>query len=391
MTDADMTDADMVDVATGYLRYPFTWPGPVTPPTELLHLRDEPVVRATVPSGDTVTLVTRYRDVRAVLSDARVSKNLSRPDAARYTTFDVFQHEKIPMDPPEYNRVRRSLTRAFSVSRVERLRPHVRALVTQILDSLADETSPVNLITAVGLPLSRRVICDMLGVPLDSQGLFGDLRNLDAWHYLPELLALKRAEPRDDLVSELIQIADTEGTISGFEVAYWSMILLHAGYETTAAILGASVVMLSAHPEQFALLKERIELLPRAIEELMRCQIVGSSLLLMRYVTEDIEVGGVAVPRGTSMIPVLESANRDASVFPDPHVFDITRTENPHLTFSVGTHFCMGAALARLVVRTAFEELLTRFPNFRLAVPIDELSRNGDPILPSFTEVPVSW
>lgn len=381
----------MTEIATEQLCYPFTWPGPVTPPEELATLRDEPVRSATLPSGDTVTLVTRYHDIRAVLSDARVSKNLSRPGAARYTPFDVFQHEKIAMDPPGYTRVRRSVTRAFSAGRVERLRPHVRALAGEILDALPGETSPVDLISAVGLPLSRRVICDMLGVPPNSQPLFADLRNLDAWHYLPELLALKRAEPRDDLVSELVRIADTEGTLSGFEVAYWSMILLHAGYETTAAILGASIVLLSAHPEQFALLKERIDLLPRAIEELLRCQIVGSSLLLMRYAVEDIEVGGVTVPRGTSMIPVLESGNRDASVFADPHVFDITREENPHLTFSVGTHFCMGAALARLVVQVVFEELLSRFPNLRLAVPIDVLERNGDPILPSFTEVPVTW
>nr|WP_237550717.1 cytochrome P450 [Streptomyces sp. SID8354] len=210
---------------------------------------------------------------------------------------------------------------------------------------------------------------------------------------MTELIARKRADPGDDLISALIEVHDEEdGRLDATELHWWSTMLLLAGYETTANQLCSAVVMLTSHPDQLAKLTQDPGLLPGAVEELLRCQVVGTSLSMLRYVTDDIEVGGVTIPRGSSIITALEVANHDPSAFRCPAHFDVTRSgDSPQLTFSVGRHFCVGASLARAELQIGLASLLHRFPNLRLGVPADRLVRVEDAFTQGFREVPVTW
>ncbi|MEU4831043.1 cytochrome P450 [Streptosporangium sp. NPDC023615] len=374
------------------LKFPFEWPPGARLPEELVTLRDEPVVRAVMPSGDPVWLVTRYADVRAVLSDRRLSRNRERPGAPRMTAAartKVFQNPKIDRDPPEHTRMRRLMTKAFTPARIERLEPYVKEVVTELLDRWREP--PVDLVAEFALPLTLRVICRLLGVPVADQERFRTGVG-EAWQYIGELIEVKRANPGDDLVSELIGVHDDQdGRLSTHELHVWCTVLLMAGHETTAAQIGSGTVLLMRHPDQLALLRSEPERIPDAVEELLRFQVAGHSLSMLRYVTEDIEVGGVTIPAGSGVVPVLESANLDESVFPDPLRLDITRDARDQIAFSSGPHYCLGAALARLELRTAFAALIERFPALRLAVDVSELRHHDNPFELGFAEVPVTW
>ncbi|TDC08148.1 cytochrome P450 [Nonomuraea longispora] len=375
------------------LRFPFAWPRAAEPPVELATLREEPVVRVTLPSGDEAFLVTRYEDIRRVLSDPRVSRNRDRPGAPRMTEqkTKVFQNPRIDRDPPEHTRMRRLMAKAFTATRVEALRPHVRQVAEELVTDLLKQSPPVDLHEAFAVPLTLQVICGLLGVPPQDQARFrGSLGG--AWQYMGELIEGKRRDPGDDLISALIGVRDEDdGRLSAHELHVWCVILLLAGFETTATQLGSGTVLLLTHPDQLERLREDPGLIPDAVEELLRCQIAGHSLSMLRYVTDDIEVGGVTIPRGSGLIPILESANLDESVFPDPMRLDITRKNNQHLVFSAGPHFCMGAALARLELQVALEALIREVPTLRLAVPPSALRHHDSPLDLGLRELPVAW
>ncbi len=372
--------------------YPFAWPSATEQPKELADLHREPVVRVTLPSGDSAWLVTRYDDIRAVLADPRVSKNRNRPDVARMTEkkVKVFQRQ-VDMDPPHHTRMRRLIAKAFTAHRIERFRPRIAEIVEELLDDLAGRTPPVDLNSAFSYPLTIRIICELLGVPEEERANFGDTSS-PPWAYMRDLIERKRREPGDDLISALIKVSDEDdGRLSEDELHWWSTLLLLAGYETTASQLSGCVVLLLSHPDQLDLVRADESRIPGAVEELLRCQIVGSSLSMLRYVTEDIVVGGVTIPKGSSIIPALESGNHDPSAFDCPARLDISRTGRQQLTFSTGQHFCVGAPLARAELQLAIAGLLRRFPGLRLAVPAAELTRQADVFFQGFTEVAVTW
>jgi cytochrome P450 len=249
----------------------------------------------------------------------------------------------------------------------------------------------VDLVAEFALPLTLRVICRLLGVPVADQERFRTGVG-QAWQYIGELIEAKRANPGDDLISELIEVHDDQdGRLSTHELHVWCTVLLMAGHETTAAQIGSGAVLLMSHPDQLALLRAEPERIPGAVEELLRFQVAGHSLSMLRYVTEDIEIGGVTVPAGSGVVPVLESANFDESVFPDALRLDITRDARDQIAFSAGPHYCLGAALARLELRIAFAALIQRFPGLRLAVDVDELRHHDNPLELGFVEVPVTW
>ncbi|MET9078405.1 cytochrome P450 [Streptomyces sp. NPDC004232] len=362
-----------------------------------------------LPSGDEAVLLTRYRDVRRVLTDDRLSRNLDRPGAARISRHNsMFQDPRINPDPPEHTRVRNLVAKAFSAARVQRLEPRIHAVVDELLDAMERSGGPVDLNEALAFPLPVRVICSLLGVPDTDVALFRHWTSafLSVSHvppeeireamaemsrYIAEHISHRRAHPSDDLVSAMIRARDEEGQLSEYELQWWCRLLLLVGYETTATQLGGGIAMLLSHPEQLGLLRADQALLPNAIEELLRWKIVGSSLSMLRYATDDVELDDCVIRKGTSVIPGADCANQDPSRFPDPQAFDITRSDNAHLTFSLGAHFCIGAPLARAELRIATGALLTRFPNLRLAVPAKKLKRVEGALLEGFTEIPVRW
>ncbi|MEU5210197.1 cytochrome P450 [Streptomyces sp. NPDC020742] len=375
------------------LRYPFAWKGATDQPAELAAVHAEPLVRITLPSGDEALLVTRYDDIRAVLADPRVSKNRNRPGVARMTTekTKVF-HRQVDMDPPGHTRMRRLIGKAFTAHRIERFRPRIQEIVDRLLAELAESADgTVDLHRAFSRPLTIRIICELLGVPEEEQARFGDT-SAPPWEYMREFIERKRADPDDALISALIEVSDADdGRLAEEELHWWSTLLLLAGYETTASQVTGCTVMLLDRPE----LRERLLAdgadVATAVEELLRCQVVGSSLSMLRYVTEDIEIAGVTVPAGSSIIPALEVGNHDPAAFGCPHQVDLDRAERPQLTFSTGQHYCPGAPLARAQLQIALSSLLRRFPGLRLAVPSAELRRQEDLFFQGFTDVPVTW
>jgi len=374
--------------------YPFAWPSPVDQPTQWQDVHEEPLVPVRLPSGDTALLVTRYDDVRAVLADHRVSKDRSRKGTARMTEKNekVFQARPVAMHGEEHGRVRRLIAKAFTARRVEGLRPRIAQIVDELLEDLAGKPQPVDLNAEFSFPLTIRVICELLGVPDAERANFGDTSN-PPWGYMRDLIERRRAAPGDDLISAMIQAHDADdGRLTTEELVWWCTLLLLAGYETTANQLSGSVVLLLNKPAEVERLWAQPELVPAAVEELLRCQVVGSSLSMLRVVTEDIEVAGQTVPAGTSVIPGLDSANHDPKAFGCPARFDLDRSERrQQLTFSTGQHFCLGAPLARVELQEAIGRLIRRLEHLSLAVPTAELSRAEDVFFPAFTEVPVRF
>ncbi|QIS03263.1 cytochrome P450 [Nocardia brasiliensis] len=374
--------------------FPFAWPAGLTQPDALLRAHQDPFRTVTLPSGDQAVLATRYQTIRTLLADPRISKDRNRSGVAKMTTKPqkVFQR-RIDMSPPAHARMRRLIAREFTAARVETMRPRIAAIVTALLDRMADAgaAEPVDLNTAFAFPLSIQVICELLGVPARERHLFGDTSN-PPWDYIRELIERKRRHPDSDLISALIAVTDAEdGRLSADELHFWSTLLLLAGYETTANQIAGAVVLLLGHPDQLALLRADPTLIDGAVEELLRCQVVGTSLSMLRYVTEDVTVGDHVIPQGTSIIPALECANHDPAVFTEPARLDLTRRAAKQLTFSVGRHFCPGAPLARAQLRLGIAALIQRFPELRLAVPTARLDRVDDHFFQGFRTVPVRW
>lgn len=395
--------------ATGRCPYPFHRPAALEQPVELAGIREEPVVPVTLPSGDDALLVTRYQDVRALLVDQRISRNLNRPGAARISKRNsMFQDSRMDPDPPEHTRVRRLVLRAFSPARVEKLRPFIHSTVDELLDRMEKQGGTVDLCEALAFPLPIRVITTLLGVPEQDMDRFRGWTDAflsvsrftgpeiraamqEMSGYIAELIASKRENPGDDLISDMIKVSDEQdGTLTEYELHWWARLLLLVGYETTATQLAGTVAMLLSHPEQLEKLRADWSLVPQAVEEALRWKLVGSSVSMLRYATEDVELpSGAVVPAGSSVIPAVDSANQDPSVFADPGTFDITRTD-ANLTLSLGPHFCIGATLARVQLSIAVEALLRRFPDLRLAVPAGDLRRQEGALLEGFLEVPVT-
>ncbi|MFC0003478.1 cytochrome P450 family protein [Micromonospora siamensis] len=360
---------------------------------------DAPVCPVSSPRFDQY-LITRYDDARAALVDPRLSKDLYGPEQHYLKIFgpnsEALNRNMLNADPPEHTRLRRMISQAFAPRRIEALRPRV----AQIVDDLLDKVVPrgeAELMGDFAIPLPMRVISELLGIPpadhdrvLDWTQVIrtsGSSRRspqeeraavqeaqLRLHHYLAGLVAAKRAHPADDIVSALIDACDQEGKLSEAELVTTTFLLLFAGHQTTADFLGNAVVALLTHPDQLALLRDRPELLPSAVEELLRFD-GPLPVASPRIATEDLEYQGRRIPAGSLVGVVINSANHDPGHFTDPDRLDLRRVRGPHLGFGYGVHYCLGVSLARMEARIGIGALLRRLPGLRLGVPVDELRR----------------
>ena len=391
-------------------RYPFAWTPPFEMPGALRDLRAEPVVRVQLPSGDHALLVTRYKDVRSLFNDPRLSRNIARPDVARISKDnELFADPEIDPDPPAHTRVRGLVTRAFTARRIEGLRPVAWRISDELLDAVEAGEQPAELNEAYSFPLTIRVICFLLGIPAEDREQFRiwvdgflsvsklppdkvKLYRGELWKYLGELIATKRETPGDDLVSALVRVRDEDNNkLSEHELHFWVQSLLIAGYLTTASQIGTSTAVLLRRPDLMDQIRADYAIVPSAVEELLRTQLMGSSIGTMRYALEDIPLEGYTIPKGSSVMLSEESANADDTVFSDPFSLDLRRTDNHHMTFGSGLHYCVGAALARMELQVAMEALLRRFPKLRLAVEPEEMRRDIGGFLEGFVTVPIAW
>jgi cytochrome P450 len=390
--------------------FPFPTPPSIFhPPPELTRLQlADPVAEVTLPDGKTAWLVTRFDDVRRVLIDPIFSRaEASKPGVADPGLGQASAGSILGLDPPEHTRLRRLVAGAFTARRVEALRPRVTLLVDDLIDRMETLPQPVDLVENFSLPLPVQVICELLGVPARDRHLFhawsdsvmgianpaaADAGQEQLVAYFVELIERKRKEPAEDLMSALIQARDDDDRLTEEELVRMGLTLLVAGHETTANQINLFLLTLHEHPGQLARLRAKPEILPEAVEELMRfVQLgeVGSGLV--RVATSEVELSGVLIPAGAAVIPAITIANRDPSVFPDASQLDLTRPQGAHLAFGAGVHHCLGAQLARMELQEALAGLLRRLPELRLDAPIDELNFKQGMFLRSLHALPVRW
>ncbi|GAU67574.1 cytochrome P450 [Streptomyces sp. NBRC 110611] len=369
-----------------------------------------PVLQVKLPDGTPAWLVTRYADVRRILTDPRFSSRLTaaRPEVAETEHGALISQSLVGMDAPEHTRIRRLVSRAFSARRVEGMRPTVAALVEERLDALETLPRPVDLVRHFATPIPNAVICGMLGVPAADHDDFQkwsaalidwlrDERERNAATvalkaYFTELIAAKRAEPGDDLMTELIAARDEGDKLSESELIAQCVGLLSAGNDTTASLITMFLVTLLRRPEEIERLRTDPDAIPRAVEELLRfVPLVMSGASGPRLTTEEVELSGVTIPAGKLVLPALAAANRDPLAFPDPERLDLTRTDNQHLGFGAGIHYCLGAQLARVQLQEALKGLLHRMPALRLAVPGSALRMKPGSAISSLESLPVEW
>ncbi|MEV0715132.1 cytochrome P450 [Asanoa sp. NPDC050611] len=380
------------------------------PTPQLAALRaNRPVAEVTFPDGSTGWLVTRYADVRQVLIDPRFSRAAAAGSAASDTGIAIVATDSIlGMDPPEHTRLRRLVAGAFTARRVEELRPKVTALVDALLTDIAARPRPVDLVEHFSLPLPVRVICELLGVPPEDQHIFhawsdtimsdagGDPAEIRAAMgslatYFGKLIADKRATPADDLMTALIAARDNADRLSEQELVNLCFGLLIAGHETTANQINMFLLTLLHFPEEYERLAKSPELVPQAVEELMRFVQLGEGAGLPRVTTEAVDLSGVTIPPGAVVVMSMAAANRDESVFADADRLDLTREITQHLGFGAGAHHCLGAQLARMELQEALKGLLRHLPGLHIAVPDTELRFKSGMIVRSLQSLPVTW
>lgn len=385
--------------------------GPFDPPREITRLREaRPVSPLVFPDGHEGWLVTGYDEVRQLMADTRFSSRLDLDVIhVPYETGMPAATEPSPpipgmfvaMDPPDHGRLRRKLTGAFTVKRMKQLEEHIAEIVERQLDHLARLTPPVDLVKEFALPVPSLVICELLGVPYADREKFqadsaqfmvreqtleekmGAYIALNT--YLSELVTSKRAEPGEDILSDLARHDDL--TIE--ELTGAAFLLLLAGHETTANMLALGTFALLEHPEQAADLRADPGLLPGAVDELLRYLSVAD--IFFRYATEDLELGGETITKGATVVVSLLAANRDPRRFEDADTLDIRRTARGLLSFGHGIHQCLGQQLARIEMRAGFGGLLRRFPDLTLAVPAGEVKLRTDMNIYGVHALPVSW
>jgi cytochrome P450 len=352
-----------------------------------------PVAPVRMPGYGRAWMVTRYADVRTVLTDPRLAKDVHRwPGGGRSRPSEatgVYAH-MLHADPPDHTRLRRLVQKPFASRRVA-LRPRAEEIAACLLDEMTTRVDTViDLLDLYARPLPVAVICELLGIPVaDREWIRAAVyayderteharveRELAA--YFTELVVAKRAEPGDDLLSELVIASDTADAASdadgltGNELVAAAFLLVMAGFDTTVNLIASGTLALLTHPEEMARLRQDPLLLPAAIEELLRFTSPVNHAN-DRFTTDDVPVGDVVIPAGEWVIPAIAAADWDPAQFPDPDRLDLGRDTSGHLAFGHGVHHCLGAPLARMEAEVALGALLARFPRISLAVSPPEL------------------
>jgi len=367
----------------------------------------EPIAPLTYPDGAVGWFVTGYHEARAILADKRVS---SRSELLHVPIDLGPMPPRKPADPgvftgmddPDHHRYRKLLTGAFTVHRMRLLEDRVAEIVDEHLAAMAAGDGAVDLVEAFARPVPSLVICELLGAPWErrdefqrhSAVMFSSDAAVDdrlaagqgVVAFIADLVKQKRAEPGDDLLSDLV----ASGELTDEELANIGMMLLVAGFETTRNMIALGTLVLLDNPDQLAKFQADPDLTANAVEELMRYLSV-IHIGPIRTALEDIEIGGVTIKAGDPIAVSIPLANRDTAKFPDPDIFDLTRKATGQLGFGHGVHQCLGQQLARVEMRIALFRLFARFPGLRLAVPRSEIHSPDNASILGPTSLPVTW
>ncbi|WP_030671837.1 cytochrome P450 [Streptomyces sp. NRRL B-1347] len=392
---------------------------PYHPPAGYRPLSEQgPLSRITLYDDTEAWLVTGHAEAQALLTDPRLSANRQNPAfpsiAPRFELSRRVRTALLGVDDPEHNRQRRMLIPPFGVKRVAAMRPRIQHIVDQLLDAVLEQGPPVDLVSAFALPVPSMVICELLGVPYADHDFFeeasrrllrgktadeSDEARRELMDYLEGLVDRKsriaESHPEaeeglaegmlDDLVRERLHT----GELDRDELARMALILLVAGHETTANMISLGTFTLLEHPDQLAALRGEPALIRDAVEELLRFLSIADGL--QRVATADIEVAGQTIRAHEGVFLAASAINRDSAVYAEPDDLDVRRSARHHLAFGFGIHQCLGQNLARLELEIAFESLLARIPDLRLAVPPDEVPIKPGDTIQGLIELPVSW
>ena len=371
-----------------------------------------------MPHGARVWMVTRYDDVRRLLTDPRVSKDGRRMNEmfARHSGQVVNDDESgdpgfddelsahmMNSDPPRHTRLRTLVSKAFTARRMEDLRPRIEQLTTELTTAMA--ASPeVDLVSAFALQLPVAVVFDLLGIPQQDREVFRGWATqlVGAGHdpdevaeasrqlieYANELIETKRAHPDDALVSALVRVTEDGDRLSESELVAMIFLLVVAGSETPANQIGNAVYHLLSNPAELARLRADPGLIPLAVEELLRYD-GGVGTASFRFTTADVPVGDAVIPAGDMVVLSLNSADRDEAHFPDADRLDLSRNPRGTLAFGHGIHYCIGAPLAKLVLQIGLSGLITAFPELGFAADPAELRWKNSSLVHGLTELPV--
>jgi pentalenolactone synthase len=378
-------------------KLPFDNPATIGIAPRMRALQQEGPIAKVRTVAEDAWLVTRYDEVKALLADRRLALSNPNPEQsakseARRIMVALMAGDDHETEATRHAQLRALLVPRFSTRRMRLMKTRIEHHVDDLLDQLAASTPPVDLHTALSFPLPTMVICDLLGVPLADRERFGQwargtFDQSDNQHstntfqqvvdYITELVARKRVEPGDDLLSELI--AEKDGALSDAYIADLGNAVLLFGYETTITRIDLGTLLLLRNPAQRALLAEKPELAPAAVEEVLRLGVggKGSNALIPRYAHGDITIG---------------AANYDGRAYPYSDLLDLCR-ERPksHLAFGHGIRHCIGRTLARIELTAVFERLFRRLPDLRLAVPEESLVWQEHRITGGFDEIPVTF
>lgn len=368
-------------------------------------------------SGRAHYVLVDHADVKEVLTDRRLSSDRVEGLVARLSptvqdetqlVTDTLRSIIAFVDPPAHKRLRRLMTTALKARAVTARRAAIEKLTAALLDRIADD-GEADLFSALNYPLPAQVVGEILVIPVEDRPRFEQwandivfyvgsgsvddalaqrtLRSVEAMHaFMSELVAQRRAEPGDDLLSAMLA-AEDDGTLTDAEVRANALFLMTAGHETATNMLSNGLLALLRHPDQLALLREQPELIDPAIEEMLRYE--SPVQMTSRIAVEDLEVAGSEIRAGEPVLVMLGAANRDPSVFADPHRFDIQRGELSHVAFGHGPHWCIGGSLAREEARIVIPMVLERLPDLELAV--DEVEWQPTLNFRGPTSLPVRW
>ncbi|MCD9587465.1 cytochrome P450 [Streptomyces sp. 8ZJF_21] len=394
---------------------------PFDPPSAYTELREEGgASRLAFPDGNVGWLLTRHEDVSQLLADDRFSSDRRRTSSPVHS-FPVRPDDRrmlgsfIGMDPPEHTRYRRLLSKWFTARGMRGLQPRIEEIVEDHLAAMERAGPPADLVTSFAQPIPSLVICELLGVPYEDRTDFQRWATVllrlgqsqqevyaarDAlWDYMRGLIDAKRHRPDEALLSRLVNgdhgAPGGPGTATAAGLTYdeltgVGLLLLVAGHETTANMLALGTYALLRHPEQARMVRERPEVIDHAVEELLRYLTIVQ-FGTVRVAREDLEIAGVRVRAGETVVGSLASANRDSSRFPDPDTLDVTRDTPDQMAFGHGIHQCLGQHLARMEMRTGYPALLRRFPTLRLAVEPDQVPLRHDMLVYGVHRLPVAW
>jgi pentalenic acid synthase len=384
---------------------------PYHPPTAYEPLRGtRPLARITLYDGRPAWLVTGHALARELLADQRLSTDRNHPDfpapTERFASVRNRRLALLGVDDPEHRVQRRMMVPSFTLRRAVDLRPQIQRIVDGLLDDMIAHGPPAELVSAFALPVPSMVICALLGVPYADHEFFeGQSRRLlrgpkvtdvqdardqlDA--YFEDLIdrKLKQSEPGDGVLDELVHRQLREGVLDRQDVIAFATILLVAGHETTANMISLGTFTLLQHPEKLAELRADPELMPQAVEELMRMLSIADGLL--RRATEDIQVGDTVIRSGDGVLFSTSVINRDEDVYADPDTLDWHRPARHHVAFGFGIHQCLGQNLARAELDIALRTLFDRLPALRLAAPADEIPFKPGDTIQGMLELPVTW